>query len=530
VIDERADRTTLRTHLRVLRRRKWIVIATVGLAVLGAVIASVVQHAVYQASAEVVLRYDNLAGSLTGVDDSTLRQDPARAAETQARLASVPAVAERALTEAGVADRSAEQLLDQTDISASADADVLTFTVEDGDPDRASKLATALARAYIAYRQEVDTAAIHRALGEAQARLDQLEGLGQQDSAIYSSLADKVELLQTLEALQTSNAFLSKPAEEAAKVSPKPVRNALLALVLGALLGTGLAFLAETLDTRVRSATEISAALRAPLLGRLPEPPRLVSGDDQLVTIADSAGGQAEAFRVLRTNLEFVMLERAIRTVMVTSAVAEEGKSTTVANLAVAMARAGRHVVLVDLDLRRPSLSRLFQLSSEPGLTDVALGRAALEDALTPVVVSGGTGSSWRPSRNGGGVPGVLEVLPPGPLPPDPGEFIATSALREILASLAERADIVLVDAPPLLGIGDALVLSGKVDALVLVARLNAVQRPMLVELRRVLDSSPAVLLGFALAGAELEEEYYGTDAYYAYSRAEQHERTVGAS
>jgi succinoglycan biosynthesis transport protein ExoP len=531
VIDERPDRTNLRTHLRVLRRRKWIVIATVALAVLGAVIASLLQQPVYQASAEVVLRDDNLAGSLTGVADSTARPDPARAAETQARLASVPTVAARALAQAGISDRSPEDLLDRTDVSASTDADVLTFTVKDEDPERAMKLATALAHAYIAYRQEVDTAAIHTALTEAQARLDQLERLGQQDSAIYSSLVDKVELLQTLEALQTSNAFLSQPADEAVKVSPKPARNALLALVLGGLLGVGLAFLAETLDTRVRSASEISAALRAPLLGRLPEPPRQAQADAQLVTLADPAGGQAEAFRVLRTNLEFVMLERAIRTVMVTSAVAEEGKSTTVANLAVAMARAGRHVVLVELDLRRPSLNRLFQLSSEPGLTDVALGRATLEHALTPVAVSGGTSPRWRPSRNGGGVPGLLEVLPPGPLPPDPGEFIATSALREILTSLAERADIVLVDAPPLLGIGDALLLTGRVDALVLVARLNAVQRPMLGELRRVLDGSPAVLLGFALAGAELEEEYYGTDSYYyAYSRAEEHERTVGAS
>ena len=143
--------------------------------------------------------------------------------------------------------------------------------------------------------------------------------------------------------------------------------------MLGLMLGIGLAFARDALDTRVRSAAEIGDRLQTTLLARIAAPPRALRRRNRLVMIASPHSAQAEAFRMLRANLEFVNLDRGARSIMVTSALEKEGKSTTVANLAVALARAGKKVALVDLDLRRPAIATFFALPySLPGVTNIA--------------------------------------------------------------------------------------------------------------------------------------------------------------
>jgi tyrosine-protein kinase len=210
---------------------------------------------------------------------------------------------------------------------------------------------------------------------------------------------------------------------------------------------------------------------------------------------------------------------------MVTSAVQQEGKSTTIANLAVALARAGRRVVLVDLDLRRPFLDRFFQLDG-PGVTQVALKHATLDRALATIAITDANAETRNGNGNGHSKPikGVLEVLPAGPIPPDPGEFVATPALAGILEELRDRFDVVLIDAPPALAVGDAMTLSAKVDALVVVTRVKTVRRQMMNELGRLLGTVPTDVLGFVLTGADAEEGHtdrigygygYGYGSYY---------------
>jgi len=216
---------------------------------------------------------------------------------------------------------------------------------------------------------------------------------------------------------------------------------------------------------------------------------------------------------------------------VITSAVELEGKSTTIANLAVALARSGERVILADLDLRRPYVERFFDLHG-PGLTDIALGQAELDDALVPILIPGAVG------RNGNVVgaydtvrgldpdkPGSLQVLPVGPLPPDPGEFVGSRRLEGILEELRERADTVLLDAPPVLHVGDAMTLSTKVDGLIVVSRLNVVRRHMLAELRRHLAASPTTKLGFLLTGAG-DEQSYGYGYGYGYAQRPEQQRT----
>jgi non-specific protein-tyrosine kinase len=258
--------------------------------------------------------------------------------------------------------------------------------------------------------------------------------------------------------------------------------------------------------------------------------------------LAEPTGLQAEAFRMLRTNLEFAALGKDVRTIMITSGVEQEGKSTTVANLAVALARSGQQVILADLDLRRPFVERFFDLDDRPGVTQVAVGHATVDEALAPVALStpeavmaslaSGRASASRVHANGKGRvngkthhTGSLHVLAAGPIPPDPGEFVGTDRLTEVLEELRERADVVLIDAPPLFHVGDGLVLSGKVDGVIVVTRMEVLRRAMVTELQRLLATMPAEKLGFVVTGAESEESYgsYGYYYYRPYDRRQKH-------
>ena len=346
--------------------------------------------------------------------------------------------------------------------------------------------------------------------------MQNLQDSGRGGSQLYNTYAGEAQSLQIAETLQGSTASLARAAYGASKDGPKPVRDGILGFVLGAMLGIGLAFLWNALDTRIRGAAEVGERLGLPLLARIPEPPRALRSQRKLVMMEAPESPQAEAFRMLRTNVEFANLERGARSIMFTSGLEEEGKSTTVANLAVAFARTGKRVALVDLDLRRPSLSRFFDLPGHPGLTDIALGHADLDEALATIVIASPYDEETVHFNGNVGIEGLLQVLTTGPLPPDAGEFMESRVVTEILRELRTRADLVLIDAPPMLYIGDAMALTAKVDGVVLITRLNVLRRPMVSEVRRMLSTAPAVSLGFVLTGSGGEESYE-TAGYYAY-------------
>ena len=185
----------------------------------------------------------------------------------------------------------------------------------------------------------------------------------------------KVNQLQTLLALQTSSAVVVREAVGALKIRPTPRKFAFIGLGLGLLLGIGLAFLREAFDTRLRSGAQIGELLNLPLLARVPAPKKRYARAQELVMIAEPASAGAEAFRRLRMNLEFASVAKPSQVVMMTSAMAQEGKSTTLANLGVALALAGKSVAIIDLDLHRPAQAGFFRLGDDqPGLTSVVLG------------------------------------------------------------------------------------------------------------------------------------------------------------
>jgi polysaccharide biosynthesis transport protein len=503
----------LLTYLGVLSRRKWVMLPAIVLVPLLSVALTMRQAPLYEATAELFLDRENLAASLGGVLGSTSASDAERFGKTEERRARFPEVARRTLAAVGIRDSGPHELLGASRVTSAPDADILYFAVHNRDPGFARRLATAYAKQFVAFRNEVNSSRIERASKRIDRRLAALRATGNESSSLYRDLRAKKDQLQELDALQTSNASFVRPADSAVQIAPRsPTRMAALGLGLGIALAIALAFLADALDTRVRSEDEIEDSLGGlPLLGRIPEPSRELPASD-VAMLTHPGSPYAESIRMLRVRLGLATMGPRRPLIMVTSASAREGKSTTVANLAVALAQAGQRVVLCDLDARRAIIHKLFHLPEQPGLTDVVAGDVGLENSLKAVAIPPKPYWGRSDSQNGDGA-GALEVLTLGRIPPDPGEFIGSQGVFEVLETLRDRADIVLVDTPAMLAVGDAMTIAGIVDSVLVVVRQGVVRRSTLRELGRVLASSLASPLGFVATGSAVADRY--EDSWY---------------
>ena len=498
--------STLHEYARVLKRRKWVVILATLLVPLAAELAALHSTPRYQATAGVLLTQSNISGLLSGSSTASLT-DPERYAKTEAGVARSPEVAQRTLAALDIVGRTPDAFLSESDVSPASGADILVFGHGE-DPRLASRLVNEYARQFTRFQREIDVSSITRMRHEVEQRLGALEADGNAGSPIYASLAQKDKQLITMQALQTDSAFPIRESSSAAKVSPRPIRDGVVAVVFGFLLGAAAAFLWDALDTRVRSASQAATLLHMHLLGRLPKPPR--DQQDSVLMLDASSTPAAELFRVLRTGLEFAQLDRDARLIMITSSIEREGKSTTAANLAVAMARAGRSVNLVDLDLRHPTIASRFGIRDRPGVTDVALGQVPLSDAMVRVPMTGSGEHSEGNGKLAATGRGHLSILPAGSRLADPGEFIGSEAFAGVLASLAQSRALTFIDAAPLLGVGDSLALTAYVDAVIVVVRLDVARRSMLHEVHRLLTETPVLQLGVIVTGADPSETYGG--------------------
>jgi non-specific protein-tyrosine kinase len=210
-----------------------------------------------------------------------------------------------------------------------------------------------------------------------------------------------------------------------------------------------------------------------------------------LITITDPRSPVSEAYRTLRTNLSFTSLDKPIQTLVVTSPAPDEGKSTTVANLAVTMAQGGKRTILVDCDLRRPTLHTLFDLETEPGLTDLVLDETA------------------DPPLRETGVEG-LRIMTSGPLPPNPADMLGSGRIDQIIEQLLGLADLVLFDAPPVIAVTDAVVLGAKVDGVLLVINAGKTRRDHAAKAKEMLEKAKVRLVGATLTNAPRESSLGG--------------------
>jgi Mrp family chromosome partitioning ATPase len=450
------------------------------------------QPAVHSSSADVLL--NRQAFVISGLRDSTFWY-PNRAQLTQASLARLPEVAQRVVDAAGLADRGRYGFLAQSWVAAGGGTDVMTFHVSDRDPELATRLATMYAEEYIAYRRELDTRSVTRAIAVLGRQLERARGT---DPVAFADLVSKQQQLHTALASMKTNAVLVRPAGVAEQVAPTPYDSLLDAVLLGLVVGIGLAALALLLDPRGRTAEAIAEQVALPLLGVLPSRRRARRRRTGLA-MRGHEERRADAVRRLRTTLELGSLGSRRDVMLVTSAVAADGKSTTAADLAVAFAQAGRNVVLVDLNLRGPTLDRLLGQPLAPGVTDVLGRTATLDDALRSVPLDGSRSDDQEPAATGG-APGTLRLVTAGAsIARDETPITDARAIHEMLGSLREAAELVIVDTPPLLQSSDLVALSTSADGVLLVLDALRYRRRYAAELRHLLALSTAPPLGIVV-------------------------------
>lgn len=399
----------LHDYIRVLHKN-WLIIAVTTVAAVAAALAySLLTPPVYTASAKVFVSTaaaDNAADLQLG---NSFTQQRVR---TYADLVKTAAVLQPTIDSLGL-PLSVEQLRPKVSANAPVNTTVIDITVNEGDAVYATQLATAVAE----------------------------------------QLAVVVEKLETTDRLQGSPVRLSIVQEAEvpnAASSPRVKLNLALGLLLGLAGGVGLALLRSTLDTRIHNEKDLERVTDVPVLGGIVFDPK--AKQRPLVIHADPHSPRAESFRTLRTNLQFLDVGRPERAFVVTSAMPAEGKSTTSANLAIALAESGASVLLVDADLRKPNLHEYLGIEGGVGLTDAIIGTVEPEDAI----------QRWGTTS--------LSVLASGPIPPNPSELLGSSAMGTLIDYLVREYDVVLFDAPPLLPVTDAAILARVVGGCLIVA------------------------------------------------------------
>ena len=540
--------SSLRDYLRILYRRKFIVLGALVAAVVAAGLFTYGMTPQYRASAE--LMYEKQI-DITNPFQGSSYTDPTvmnRELQSVPAIIASPAMTQRAARLLDVAP--SDKLAKKVSVTVSPDNNVFTISAVDANPKTATAIANAYATAFTDWRKEITEASVARAIAVVKQNLSNYTPTQASTSPDYAVLEQELRELQIMAATTTGNyRIISAATVPPAPFSPKHKRDVALGLILGLVVGVGLAFAAEQLDTRVRDHAEVAAAVQLPVVGRVPKVAQKSveqPGAGVLVLSADEHA-LGEALRKVRTNLDFLSVGGDLTSMAVTSCVQGEGKSLTIANLAVTLALAGKKVVLIDADLRRPRLHRYFGLANKVGLSTVLAGQTKLVDALQPVDLrawasDNGKGASPQGASKAASPQGTGEnaeaagatlastvtaarkllVLTSGPLPPNPGELLASERFAALLTEIkASSADTILVDTPAFIPVGDAASVAAHVDGLLLLVNLQKATRPMLREAQEFLRLLPCRKLGvIAVAEKDGEAGYYRSHYKYKYSEA----------
>lgn len=426
----------LQDYLTIARKR-WRVIALVTLLVVGvAAASSALATKVYESSTQFFVSTTGASDSGALLQGSTFTQQRVK---SYAQLLTTPRVLDQVAQSTGVDPAGLDTRVRAT---TPPDTVLIDVAVRDADPEVAQQIAAAIAEVFPQTVAELESPA------------------GAETSPV------KVTLVKP-------------PSVSSSPVSPQPVRNIGLGLLIGLLAGLGAAMLREVLDKRVKTLEDVKAITSAPILGSIsfdPDAPRR-----PLIVEVDPRSARSEAFRALRTNLTFIDASDHPKTIVVTSSTAGEGKSTVTMNLALSMAQSGARVCLIEADLRRPKVLEYMGLDGSVGLTDALIGQADIHDVMQPY----GDTNLW--------------VIGSGPIPPNPSELLGSMPMRNSLDALSRSFDQIIIDVPPTLPVTDAAVLSTIVDGVIVVAGSGLVERDQLEHTIQSLESVNGRVLGLVL-------------------------------
>ena len=427
----------LREYLRICRRRWLVITLLLLLGVAGATVVAVFTTPQYASTARLFV-------ATPTSDDSNSQaysgdQFASRRVNSYANLIKGTSVAQKVIDKLHLAE-SPTDLIAQIDTKVVTNTVVLEVTVTDPSPERAQLVAQTTAEVF-------------------SASVPELENAGNPANAgIRATIVDDAAL----------------PTQP---VSPKPVLDIGLGALVGLALGVGMAVLREVLDTTLKTVEALRESTGANSLGAVHYDPGAVK--NPLVTTLETHSPRLESFRVLRTNLQFLDVDRPTKIFTVTSPVPGDGKTTTATNLAITLAQAGQRTLLMEGDLRRPRVAHYLELERAVGLTTALIGKAGFDDVVQSYPA----------------VPG-LDVITSGPIPPNPAELLQTNAMKSVLATARQRYDIVIVDAAPILPVTDAALLAAETDGAIMVIRFGKTTKDRAAQARERLKAVDAALLG----------------------------------
>ncbi len=507
----------LRDYIQVIRVRKWVIIQAVIIVTLTALVVAFLQPKTYEGTALVLISEKGSSASVFGDLLPQLSAQPERAMQTQVQLMQIRPIAEATIKKLDL-QTTPDALLGSITVATIGQTNLVKITATDVDPEKAALIANTVAAEYVDTARAAQRASLAEAADEVQKRLDQAEAdileLGERVSAsgksdqltaelqiatgTYTTLAEKLEQLRINERLESGpGRVVSTAVVNVSAVSPRPLRNLVLGIAVGLVFGLGMAFLYEYLDNTIKSTEEAERIFGAPVLGTVPMD-TMEKGQKRRLTIVQSPGSAAaEAYRVLRNSLDFINFQHDMKSILIASAAPGEGKSTVAANLAAALAQAGNKVVLVSVDFRRPTTEQFLNVNNMIGLSDVLLGTHSLKAALQ------------RPGDE------QLLVLTAGKMPPNPSELLGSSKMQEVVKSLEEWGDWIIIDTPPLLAVADAAAVARWADGVLMVTQATVSTREAGNKAVELLSKVGAKITGVVVWG--LDEARAGT-AGYGYS------------
>jgi non-specific protein-tyrosine kinase len=501
-----------------LRKWLWLVILLAVLAAAAGFVISRRSARIYQASVTLMVNQAANAAAAAGYSDILTSE---RLARTYASLLVSRPVLDETAQRLGIAPKLLAGAITVTPVR---DTQLLQIKVLGTIPELTAQIANTLPAVFVERNTEMqlgrvaasktkleaEIAAIEKDLAVTQQQLlhatddtqrTRLETSLAQYRNTYSTLLASYQQVKLAEAQAINNIVVAEPAAvPEIPIRPRTRTNVLLAAMVGALLALGIGFLVEYLDDTIKTPDDVSRVSGLSTLGAIA---RLKEGDDprRLVTWLRAKSPESEAYRTLRTNIQFSSVDSPIRSLLVTSSSPGEGKSTTAANLAVVLAQTGQRVIVVDTDLRRPVLHKIFGVPNNDGLTTALLAGAdlALETYLRPTELD------------------TLTVLTSGPIPPNPSEILDSHRMRHLVEVLTQAADIVIFDSPPVLAVTDAVVLGRQVDGVLMVADAGKTREHALAQATAELQKTGANVLGVALnrLNPRRGQHYY---YYYYYS------------
>ena len=475
-----ADPVRPLTLVGLLRRRFLAILIPTLLVPTAALALTLQQDKEYEASTSLLFRDSGLGST------ALASADPDREAATNLRLLQLD-VLERRVN----AGRS-QPFPGDVDVVTEAESNLATITATDTDPERAARMADAVAQEYIALREETtaqeikqENQAVHHQLSQIPLTRGPGGGPPKRRGERARALKDRLRELTIASVAPVGVSQVERAQVPSSPVSPEPVRNTVVGAALGLALGLGFAIWLERRDQRLRDAHDLETAFGRPILGRIPRSRKLARSSPGTAALAPP---DEEAFRTLRANLRHVMGETGLRSVLVTSANPGEGKTTVAWNLARTAASFGANVLVVEADMRRPVLARSLGASPTPGLSQLLASEGRLED----VVQSTGV----EENANGNGSVTSVDVVLAGSPPSNPAELLGSDRMQAVLETIPQAYDLVVLDTPPATVVSDVIPIFDSVGGVVVVGRLGVTTYESAMELREQLENLDAPFLG----------------------------------